>query len=73
MEVRLVIKPPLEELLEQVDNKYALVIIAAKRARQIKDGVLPLVDIDSTNPVSVALEEIATGKVSVEETATSSR
>ena len=62
-----VIKPPLEELLEQVNNKYALVIVAAKRARQIKDGVLPLVDIDSTNPVSVALEEIATGKVRVEE------
>jgi DNA-directed RNA polymerase subunit omega len=67
------IKPPLEELLEQVDNKYALVIIAAKRARQIKDGVLPLVDIDSTNPVSVALEEIATGKVRVEETSGSGR
>jgi DNA-directed RNA polymerase subunit omega len=62
-----VIKPPLEELLEQVNNKYALVVVAAKRARQIKDGVLPLVDIDSTNPVSVALEEIATGKVRVEE------
>ncbi len=67
------IKPPLEELLEQVDNKYALVIIAAKRARQIKDGVLPLVDIDSTNPVSVALEEVATGKVSVEEPAAGGR
>lgn len=67
------IKPSLEELLEQVDNKYALVIVAAKRARQIKDGVLPLVDIDSTNPVSVALEEIATGKVSVEEQQASGR
>ncbi len=73
LEVLPVIKPPLEELLEQVANKYALVIVAAKRARQIKDGVLPLVDIDSTNPVSVALEEIATGKVSVEEPAASGR
>ncbi|MBI3997884.1 MAG: DNA-directed RNA polymerase subunit omega [Armatimonadetes bacterium] len=62
-----VIKPPLEELLEQVDNKYALVIIAAKRAQQLKEGVLPLVDIDSANPVSIALEEIATGKVRYEE------
>ena len=61
------IKPPLEELLDQVDNKYALVIIASKRARQLKEGVLPLVDIDSANPVSVALEEIATGKVRFEE------
>lgn len=61
------IKPPLEELLEQVDTKYALVLATAKRARQIKEGGLPLVDIDSTNPVSVALEEIATGKISIEE------
>ena len=57
------IKPSLEELLDQVDNKYALVIIAAKRARQIKEGMLPLVDIDSANPVTIALEEIATGKI----------
>jgi DNA-directed RNA polymerase subunit omega len=62
-----VIKPPLEELLEQVDTKYALVLAAAKRARQLKDGGLPLVDIDSTNPVTVALEEIATGRVRVDE------
>lgn len=57
------IKPPLEELLEHVESKYSLVIIAAKRARQLKDGVLPLVDVDSANPVSIALEEIATGRV----------
>jgi DNA-directed RNA polymerase subunit omega len=62
-----VIKPPLEELLEQVDTKYALVLATAKRARQIKDGGLPLVDIDSTNPVTIALEEIATGKIRIEE------
>lgn len=57
------IKPPLEELLEHVESKYSLVIIAAKRARQLKDNVLPLVDVDSANPVSIALEEIATGRV----------
>lgn len=60
-------KPPLEELLDRVDNKYALVIIASKRARQLKEGSLPMVDIDSANPVSVALEEIATGRVRFEE------
>jgi DNA-directed RNA polymerase subunit omega len=62
-----VIKPPLEELLDRVDNKYALVIIASKRARQLKEGSLPMVDIDSANPVSVALEEVATGRVRFEE------
>lgn len=66
-EVSAVIKPTLEELLDQVDNKYALVIATAKRARQIKDGGLPMVDVDSANPVTVALEEIATGKIRVEE------
>ena len=60
------IKPPLEALLDRVDSKYALVIVAAKRARQLKEGALPLVDVDSTNPVSVALEEIAAGKIRYE-------
>jgi DNA-directed RNA polymerase subunit omega len=73
LEVSDVTKPPLEELLDQVESKYALVIVAAKRARQLKDGALPLVDIDSTNPVSIALEEISTGKVRVDESQGSSR
>jgi DNA-directed RNA polymerase subunit omega len=58
-----VIKPPLEALLDRVENKYALVIVAAKRARQLKEGALPMVDVDSGNPVTVALEEIAAGKI----------
>ena len=57
------IKPPLEALLDRVESKYALVIVAAKRARQLKDGALPLVDVDSSNPVTIALEEIAAGKI----------
>jgi len=68
-----VIKPPLEELLGQIVSKYALVMVAAKRARQLKDGVLPLVDIDSTNPVTIALEEISTGKVRIDEAQTPGR
>ena len=60
------IRPPLETLLDKVDNKYALVISVAKRARQLKEGQLPMVDIPSTNPVTVALEEIAAGKVRAE-------
>lgn len=60
------IKPPLEALLGRVENKYALVIVAAKRARQLKEGALPLVDVDSGSPVTVALEEIAAGKIRFE-------
>ncbi len=60
------IKPPLEALLDRVGNKYALVIVTAKRARQIKDGALSLVDLDTRNPVTMALEEIAAGKIRFE-------
>lgn len=60
------IKPPLEALLERVSNKYALVIVAAKRARQIKEGALSVVDLDTRNPVTAALEEIAAGKIRFE-------
>lgn len=60
------IKPPLEALLDRMESKYALVIAAAKRARQLKEGALPLVDVESSNPVTVALEEIAAGKIRYE-------
>ena len=60
------IKPPLEALLDRVGNKYALVIVAAKRARQLKEGALPMVDVETNNPVSIALEEISAGKIRYE-------
>ncbi len=63
------IKPPLESLLEKAENKYSLVISVAKRARQLKEGHLPMVDVPSANPVTVALEEIAAGKVRTEKVA----
>ena len=57
------IRPPLESLLDKIDNKYALVVSVAKRARVLKEGQLPMVDVASSNPVTVALEEIAAGKI----------
>lgn len=60
------IKLQLEALLEKVDNKYALVIVVAKRAQALRDGDLPMTDVDSSNPVSIALEEIASGKIRYE-------
>ena len=60
------IKPLLEALVDRVGNKYALVIVAAKRARQIKEGALSMVDLDTGNPVTAALEEIAAGKIRYE-------
>lgn len=46
-------------------SKYSLVVIAAKRAKQIKEGAPILIDTDSTNTLTIAMEEIAAGKVTI--------
>lgn len=62
------IYPSVDELEKQVDAKYTLVIAAAKRARQLREGSAPLVEVSSSKEVSIALHEIALGKVSYERT-----
>ncbi len=54
---------PSPDKLDAMPSKYALVILAAKRARQIKDGAKRLTDSRSANPLTVALEEIAAGAI----------
>jgi DNA-directed RNA polymerase subunit omega len=70
-----VISPRIDKLLERVDSDYAGVIIAAKRARQINsyyhnlgEGTFdefppPMVETRSKNYLTIALEEIAQGKI----------
>ncbi len=60
----MMINPPLLDLEKQVDSKYTLVTLAAKRAREITDGDSPLVSADSNKAVSIAMAEIAAEKVS---------
>ena len=66
--------PPIESLLDKVDSKFTLVTLAAKRGRQINsyfnqlgEGlgaiVPPQVTSVSRKPLSIALEEIAVGKI----------
>ncbi|MDU2066534.1 MAG: DNA-directed RNA polymerase subunit omega [Sporomusaceae bacterium] len=62
------IYPSLDLLVNKVDSKYTLVVLAAKRARQIMDGEPTLIDCRSNKPVTMALEEVALGKVSYERT-----
>ena len=68
------IEPPIETLLETVDSKFTLVTLASKRARQINsyfnqlgEGlgaiVPPQVTSVARKPLSIALEEVAAGKV----------
>jgi DNA-directed RNA polymerase subunit omega len=46
-----------------VDNRFALVLLAAKRARQLMAGARPIIDISKNKPPVLSLREIATGKV----------
>ena len=76
------IDPKIENLLDDVDSKYTLVLLAAKRARQINsyftqlgEGIaeytppqVPLSADRAPKPLSIALEEIADGKVTYERT-----
>ena len=62
----MLIKPTLESLMTKVDSKYTLVTLAAKRARQLTDGDEPIVDVDTTKVVSIAMEEIDQGKITYE-------
>ena len=60
----MIVKPTVAELLEKVeDNRYALVIMTAKRARQIANGIEPMTNAKDTSPVTLAADEIADGKV----------
>jgi DNA-directed RNA polymerase subunit omega len=71
-------QPKIDTLVEHVDSRYALVIVAAKRARQINnyhhqlgegtfdDFPPPLVESRSKNYLTIAFEEIAQGKIKAE-------
>ena len=55
-----------EDCLENVDNRFDLVMVATRRARQITNGKEPLVEIENDKPTVVALREIAEGLMSYE-------
>lgn len=57
------IYPAMSSLLEKVDSRYTLVIATAKRARMLTNGALKLTDHESTKDVTIAIHEIAEGKV----------
>jgi DNA-directed RNA polymerase subunit omega len=80
--IAFVIEPKIETLLEDVDSKYTLVILAAKRSRQINsyfsqlgEGVaeftppqVPMSPDQAPKALSISLQEIAEEKVGYERT-----
>ena len=56
-----------EDCLDKVDNRFELVMVSSKRARQIQiEGKAPMVSADNDKPTVVALREIADGLITNE-------
>ena len=53
-----------EDCLEHVENRFDLVLLASRRARQIAQGADPLVPAENDKPTVLALREIAEGLIS---------
>jgi len=52
-----------EELVKKIGSRYGLVRIVAQRASRLFSGEKKLVETDSKNPVTIALEEITQDKI----------
>ncbi|MBQ7824903.1 MAG: DNA-directed RNA polymerase subunit omega [Clostridia bacterium] len=63
--------PNILQLLEKADCRYTLVVEVSKRARQLVDGIPPLIDAkDKENmPVSIAVDEVDRGLITYERSA----
>lgn len=59
----MMVKPTVNELLEKVNDRYRLVLVTSKRARQLAEGAEPLTDKHEESFVTLAAQEIAEGKV----------
>jgi len=58
------LEPSVDELQEEINSKYTLVILSARRARELNDSAKSLIENPkSEKPVGVALEEINAGKL----------
>lgn len=59
----MMVEPGMDILLEKVDSKYTLVSVCSKRARKIMEKDMEKDEYRLENPVSLALHELADGKL----------
>jgi DNA-directed RNA polymerase subunit omega len=57
------IDPPLGALLKRVDSRYTLVVVVAKRARQLVAGAHPLIECESKKAVTQSIYETDRGLI----------
>lgn len=62
------INPSVIDLLKKVEDRYSLVIVTSKRARQLIDGAKRLSDVESKKPLTIAINEVYEGRVTYEST-----
>lgn len=58
---------PSTDIIGENESRYTLVMIVAKRARQLVAGSPAKIETDLTNPISIALEEIRAGLIDFED------
>ncbi len=51
--------------VNKIDSKFRLAIIVARRAKQLINGAKPLVEIEAQNPLTIAIEEVNQGLVTM--------
>ena len=54
------------DCLDHVDNRFELVLLASRRARQLMEGAETTLDVENDKPTVLALREIADGQISEE-------
>jgi len=59
----MLLHPPIDEIKQKADSRYTLVIMAAKRARDLVAEKPALVEIENNVPISIAAEEIVQGEI----------
>ena len=59
----MIVKPAITDLLKITNDRYSLVLMTAKRARQIAQGSQVMTNVNEDSPVTLAVNEIAEGKV----------
>jgi len=52
-----------EDCLDNIDNIFEMVLVAAKRARRVAHGADPMVELENDKPTVIALREIAEGLI----------
>ena len=59
----MLLHPPIDEIKQKADSRYTLVIMAAKRARDLVAEKPALIEIENNVPISIAAEEIVQDEI----------